>query len=136
MPARAAPPPAGQAGQPHPQIQGASEDITAAATALWTTALRQGPGALDRLTLDEPTVITVLLAQKKRWDDEGELVSVEFEEYWDATDKLRFSSGLLEEMKKELARGFLENKKADHVVVNNFHGIWLFDKAILEGVFA
>lgn len=125
----------------HPQLQGLSKyDIYATAEALRLTALRLGTPVhgwdmLDSLTLDEPTVITALLAQKQRWDDEGHLVSTEFEKYWDATDTHNFPSSLLEEMQRHLVHQFLEGKKGEHVAVSNPYGIWLFDKAILEGIF-
>lgn len=125
----------------HSQLQGLSKyDIIATAEALRLTAIQigthvRGWGMLDELTLDEPTVITSLLAQKNRWDDEGHLVSTEFEEYWDETDKHNFPSSLLEEMKKALTRSFLEGRKAECVTVENPYGIWLFDKVVLEGIF-
>lgn len=125
----------------YPQLQALSKyDINATAEALRLTAIRLGThvrgwGMLDDLTLDEPTVITALLALKRRWDDEGHLVSVDFEEYWDATDTHNFPSSLLEEMKRHLVRQFLESKKTEHVAVSNPYGIWLFDKAVLEGIF-
>ncbi|WGV35953.1 hypothetical protein SEA_FRANKENWEENIE_280 [Streptomyces phage Frankenweenie] len=125
----------------YPQLQALSKyDILATAEALRLTAIQLGTHVrgwvmLRDLPLDEPTVTTALLAQKQRWDDEGHLVSTEFEEYWDATDTHNFPSSLLEEMKRHLVRQFLEGKKAEHVVVDNPYGIWLFDKAVLEGVF-
>lgn len=68
-----------------------------------------------------------MLSQVKRYDDRDELVSVEFEEYWDATDAQNFTSGLLEEMKRELSDNFMaERREAGCVVVNNEHGIWIF----------
>lgn len=125
----------------YPQLQALSKyDISATAEALRLTAIQigthvKGWGMLDELTLDEPTVITALLAQKQRWDDEGHLVSTEFEEYWDTTDKHGFPNRLLEDMKRHLVRQFLEGKKAECVAVDNPYGIWLFDRAILEGIF-
>lgn len=125
----------------YPQLQGLSKyDIGATAEALRLTAIQLGTHVrgwdmLDDLKLDEPTVITALLAQKQRWDDEGHLVSTEFEEYWDATDTYNFPSSLLEEMKRHLVRRFLEGKKAEHVVVDSPYGIWLFDRTVLEGIF-
>jgi hypothetical protein len=125
----------------YPQLQALSKyDILATAEALRLTAIQLGSHVhgwdmLRELPLDEPTVITALLAQKQRWDDEGHLVSTEFEEYWDATDTHNFPSSLLEEMKRHMVRQFLEGKKAEHVAVDNPYGIWLFDKAILEGIF-
>lgn len=119
----------------YPQLQGLSkEDIYATAEALRIQGLRLGIH-VSELEPDEPFVITALLAQKQRWDDEGELVSAEFEEYWDATDEHHFPTSLLEEMKRELSRNFLDGKKEEgFVVVNNQDGIWLFDKDILTGV--
>jgi hypothetical protein len=114
----------------HPQLQGVSQyDIRAAAEAVWTYATREGIriGSLER-----GEVVRAMLAQVKRWDDEGELVSVEFEEYWDATDAQNLPSSLLDEMKKALARNFLEGKKGEHIVVDNRDGIWLFDKSSLR----
>lgn len=114
----------------YPQLQSVSQyDIRAAAEAVWTYATREGIriGSLER-----GEVVQAMLAQVQRWDDEGELVSVEFEEYWDATDAQGFSSGLMEDIKKALARNFLEGKKGEHIVVDNRDGIWLFSKAGLR----
>jgi hypothetical protein len=113
----------------YPLLRSASQyDIRAAAEALWALALRNN---LDVTELNERMVITAMLAKVQRWDDEGELVSVEFEEYWDATDEQGFSSGLMEEIKKALVRNFLEKQKTEHIVVNNANGIWLFRKDYL-----
>lgn len=112
-----------------PALQSTSSfDITAAAEALWKDASRRGVD-LEELTgtLDSAAVERALEAQVRRYDDEDELVSVEFEEYWDATDEKRFSSMLLEQMKEELTRTFLSDKKEEGmIVVNNHEGIWLF----------
>lgn len=112
-----------------PALQSTSSfDITAAAEALWRDASRRGVD-LEELAsaLDSAAVERALEAQVRRYDDEDELVSVEFEEYWDATDEKRFSSMLLEQMKEELARTFLSDKKGEGmIVVNNHEGIWLF----------
>lgn len=117
----------------HPQLRGVGEsDIRAAAEALWTYARqeRMEPFGL----MNESSVVTVLLSQVKRWDDEGELVSTEFEEYWDATDELGFSAVLLKDMKRELAAKHLASQRDDHVVVDNREGIWLFSKDALWNV--
>lgn len=112
----------------HPKLQSASQyDVRAAAEALWTYAMRNNVN-LDQVTLDEEIVVTAMLAQERRWDDEGELVSTEFEQYWDLTDRMNFSSGLLEEMKKELVYKYLDIERTDHVIVSNRDGIWLFRK--------
>lgn len=114
-----------------PKLQGVSEfDIRAAGRALWhhwNATLNNGA---DLIEIDEPAVIEALSAQVRRYDDEGELVSVEFEEYWDATDAHNLPSGLLEEMKRELARGFLaKQREAGRIVVSDQDGIWIFDFA-------
>lgn len=114
----------------YPQLQGVSQyDIRAAAEALWIYATREG---IRIGSLEQGEIIRAMLSQVKRWDDEGELVSVEFEEYWDATDAQNLPSSLLEEMKKALTRNFLEGKKGEHIVVDNRHGIWIFDKGGLR----
>ena len=113
----------------HPQLRGASEwDIKAAGEALWTYAMRED---IDISKPGESMVITAMLAQTKRWDDEGELVSVEFEEYWDATDKLGLSGLLTKDLKRELTAKYLATRRDDFVVVNNRYGIWLFGKDTL-----
>lgn len=110
------------------------EDIRAAAEALWSLAQEKDVD-LGGAEMDEGFVVTALLAQVKRWMDEGELVSTEFEEYWDATDGQKLSSGLMERIKRELTQNFLsEKKRTGFVVVNNSYGIWLFREAPLRGV--
>lgn len=111
-----------------PNLRSTSQyDIRAGAEALWTLAMRENAD-LDGLELDEKVVVSVLSAQAERWDDEGELVSVRYEEYWDATDEMGFSGLLMKDIKRELARKYLEGKKAEHIVVDNRDGIWLFLK--------
>ena len=113
----------------HAKLQGASQyDIRAAASALWTLAAREG---IDLSELNEGIVITAMLAQEQRWDNEDELVSTEFEEYWDATDAQGFSPGLRQDMQEELVRRFLDGKRKDHIVINDWDGIWTFRKADL-----
>ena len=113
----------------HSHLRDASEkSIQAAAQALWTYATGQ---AIRLPELDEYLVTTTMLAQAKHWDDEGELVSVEFEEYWDATDALNLSAILMKDLKRELAAKHLADQGDSCVVVNNRDGIWLFDKDIL-----
>ncbi len=121
----------------HPELRGISEeDIRAAAEALWIYAVQERADLSGPVS--EQAVIAALLARTKRWDDEGELVSTEFEEYWDATDALGFSAILLKDMKRELAAKHLTAQRDDHVVVNNRDGIWLFGKdslwEILRGI--
>jgi hypothetical protein len=114
----------------HPFLRDFSEyDIRATAEALERFARREG---VDLAGLDERMVITAMLARVQRWDDEGELVSTEFEEYWDATDEQGFSSSLMEEIKKALASNFLEKQKAEHIVVSNQDGIWIFSQQNLK----
>lgn len=118
----------------YPQLQVESQyDIRAAAEALWATGQRENID-VGSVELDEGNVITVLLTQEQRWDDEGELVSREFEEYWDATDTHGFSASLTQRIQEELTRGFLTKCRTDHVVVNNSHGIWLFRKDVLTSL--
>lgn len=110
------------------------EDIRAAAEALWSLALEKDVDLVGA-RLDEGFVVTALLAQAKRWMDEGELVSTEFEEYWDATDGQKLSSGLMEWIKRELTQNFLaEKKRTGFLVVNNRYGIWLFREGPLQGL--
>lgn len=117
-----------------PSLRSTSQyDIRAAAEALWTFAMRGGAD-LSRIELSEAVILTALHAQAERWDDEGELVSVRYEEYWDTTDEMGFSGLLMKDIKRELARKYLEEKKADHVVVDNRDGIWLFRKDGLRGI--
>jgi hypothetical protein len=106
------------------------EDIRAAAEALWDYAMRANID-LSRTELTEQIVIRAMLAQEKRWGDENELVSTEFEEYWDATDTHHFSPGLVRRIQEELARGFLAGKREKSIVVDNRYGIWLFSKATI-----
>lgn len=113
----------------YPALQAASQyDIRAAGEALWTHAMREN---VDLSALDEQMVIAAMLAQAERWDDEGELVSVRYEEYWDMTDALNLPGVLMKDIKRELARKYLEEKKTGHIVVNNEYGIWLFRKEAL-----
>jgi glutathione synthase/RimK-type ligase-like ATP-grasp enzyme len=103
-------------------------DVQAAAEALWAHYLRKG-FYLDEMTraLDEHTVVRAMLAATKHYTDDGHLVSAEFQEYWDQTDALDLSHGLLQQMQDELAGKFLRRAEAEGcTVVNNAHGIWLF----------
>jgi hypothetical protein len=104
-------------------------DIQAAAEALWIHYDNLGhhlPRAAGNLR-PGAGVINVLLSQVKRYDDKGELVSVEFEEHWDAIDAMGFSDSLKNQMKEELAHVFLAaRKKEGCIVVNNQDGIWIF----------
>lgn len=113
----------------HQRLREASQwDIQAAGEALWTYAMREDA---DVSELSEGMIVTAMLAQSRRWDDEGELVSVEFEEYWDATDAMNLSGLLMKDMKRELAAKYLATRRDDFVVVNNRYGIWLFGKDTL-----
>lgn len=107
-----------------------THDIRAAATALREhTADRWGETGLSSLhqNLDEELVTEALLAQRRHYDDESELVAAEFQEFWDACDVQRLSHGTLERIKTELARSFLASRKAEKfTVVDNEQGIWLF----------
>lgn len=107
------------------KLQTASQqDIKAAAQFVWQIGNHLDP---RKLPLDEESVIQAMLAQVKRYGDESELVSTEYQEYWDATDEMRFSSFLLDQMAKELTGRFLAAKRAEgYVVVNNDDGIRLF----------
>lgn len=117
----------------HPQLRSTSEeDIRATAVALWTYATQERADLSGPVS--EQAVVAALLARTKRWDDEGELVSTEFEEYWDTTDTLGFSAILLKDMKRELATRHLAAQRDDHIVVNNRDGIWLFSKDALGNV--
>lgn len=100
-------------------------DIRAAAEALWSRKWRSEKDYSEQVT--EADVIEALLAKVEYYDDENHLVSVVHQDYWDATDKLRLSSGLLQQMQKELSRKYLYEKRIEgFTVVDNDHGIWLF----------
>lgn len=112
-----------------PSLQGVSRfDIQAAAAALWRESIRRGWGRETVFaSLDSTIVLHALGAQVKRYDDENELVSTEFEEYWDTTDTFDFPTGLRQEMQEIIARRFLKGKEEEGMVtVNNRNGIWLF----------
>ena len=103
-------------------------DIEAAAEALWQHWIQKGwdrGGLLHALT--EGVVFSTLLAQVKRYDDENELVSVEFEKFWDACDEQKLSAHTLSCVQDDLARSFLTRKRSDgYTVVTGQDGIWLF----------
>lgn len=106
-----------------------SEDIRAAALALWEHLRRTGqdPRTYAEQGLDEETVTSVLLGRECRYADEMELVSKEFREYWDATDEMRFTFSTLDVMRKELTHRFLAAKRKEgFTVVDTDDGIWLF----------
>lgn len=111
----------------HTKLQAVSrKDIEAAAEALWiyVNSKGQDPWKLD---LTEADVITAMLAQTGHYGDESELVSTEYPEYWDATDEMRFSSFLVNQMAEELSARFLAAKRAKgYTTVSNADGIWLF----------
>lgn len=103
-------------------------DIRAAAEAMWAEATKRGwdRDEMYRI-LDSATVERVLSKRVARYTDSNELVSVEFEEYWDATDLMGFSAGLREGMEEELVRRFANRKRASGLtVIENQHGIWIF----------
>jgi hypothetical protein len=106
-----------------------NSDILAAAEALWNHLQRNRINLRELGGLDEEIVITAMLAQAGRWEDEDELVSTEFQDYWDQTDTFNFSYTLREQIKNELTISFLASKHDAYIVVNNRQGIWLFDKA-------
>lgn len=103
-------------------------DIRAAAEALWQRTRR----AQDRPEevakhLTGVDVINVLTAQVERYDDDNEMVSVNYEGYWDWTDKLGLSSGLRQRMQEELAQKYLAEKRAEgFTTVSNQWGVWLY----------
>lgn len=109
-----------------PRLRDAEQsDIRAAGLALWSHRTESGSG-LESIT--EADVIGAMEAQHVRYGDEGELVSLGFQEYWDTTDEMGFPDHLLRAMKKELARKFLEDRKQEgFIVIDNREGIWLFD---------
>lgn len=103
-------------------------DIRAAADALWLKSSRNGSVEDTFAFLDESTVVSALRCLARRYDDANDLVSSQFREYWDATDKHIKSPGLLARMEAELCSGFLASKKEEGItVVDNAYGIWLFD---------
>lgn len=102
-------------------------DIRAAADALWTRTVRSGAD-LDLGLITESSVIEALLSLKKRYDDENELVSVEFEEFWDACDQQKLSPSTKASVSADLVRDFLSRKRKEgFTVVDNAYGIWLFE---------
>ncbi len=106
-------------------------DIRAAAEALWGYAMFNNLN-LDRVGVTEEAIVSALRARTDFWNDEGELVSLMFEEFWDAVDDQKgLSPGLREQIKMQLASHFLAEKRATSIVVNNRDGIWLFDKAAI-----
>lgn len=112
-----------------PKLQDVSQyDIRAAAKALWRRAIKVGlnPESVKE-TLNEADVIWALEAKVKSYQDDNELVSVEFEKYWDATDGMKFSASLLLDMEYELSNRFqAQMRKEGFVVIDDIHGIWLF----------
>lgn len=113
-----------------PRLQGTTQyDIRAAAEAMWAAGTKRGWDREEMgRVLDVATVERVLLAKVSHFSDGNHLVSVEFEEYWDATDKQGFSFGLRETIQEGLVRNY-ENRKRQELltVVNNQNGIWVFD---------
>lgn len=112
-----------------PSLQGVSPfDIKAAAVALWHESAKWGWGRATLFASLNPSVVLHSLeAQVKRYDDDNELVSTEFEEYWDTTDTFNFSTGLRGEIQEGIVRHFLKRKEEEGLaVVSNQDGIWLF----------
>jgi len=106
-----------------------ARDIRAAAESLWIHYDNLGHHLSNAAGNLRPGVgiANVLLSQVKRYDDEGELVSVEYEEYWDVTDAIGLSNSLKNQMKGELSNSFLAAKEKEGcIVINNQEGIWLF----------
>lgn len=104
-------------------------DIRAAALAMWAEMTKRGWDREEAgKILDSNSVERVLLNKIARWDDDSHLVSTEFQEYWDATDEMKFSSGLLEDIRLELMNKYIVRKRNDGLtVIENQHGIWLFN---------
>lgn len=115
----------------YPQLQGVDQyDIRAAAEALWwritcSPAYPEAKEYSEQIT--DMDVIETLLAKVERYDDDNHLVSVNYEGYWDMTDGLGLSSGLREQMQRELTHKYLREKRIDgFTTVSNQWGIWLF----------
>lgn len=103
-------------------------DIRAAAEALWLHLARHGIGP-NATELNEQIIVTAMRARAKRYDDGGDLVAQEFENFWDACDEQPLSSATEDMIREDLVASFLSGqRKAGMIVVNNLHGIWLFNK--------
>lgn len=103
-------------------------DIRAAAEVLWQRVTRSGgdPKEFSQRIMGMDVVET-LLARVEHYQDDNHLVSVNYEGYWDWTDKLGLSSGLREQMQRELSRKYLTEKRSEGFdTVDNRYGIWLF----------
>lgn len=113
----------------HANLQDVTQyDIRAAAEVLFHRIARAG-GDPDEFgtRIMGMDVIETLLAKVEHYQDDDHLVSVNYEGYWDMTDGLGFSSGLLEQMRRELSRKYLTEKRVEGFdTVSNRYGIWLF----------
>lgn len=109
-----------------------SEDIKAAGEALVQHLTAKGADLTkvgEELTGEK--VVEALFAKAEHYMDDNELVSVNHQDYWDATDGLGFSSGLRQQMQEELSAKYLTEKKSQGAtVVNGPNGIWVF---VFEG---
>lgn len=106
-----------------------SHDIRAAAEALWRHLFRKkrADRAEARASVSEQDVIEALLARIERYDDDNELVSTVYEDYWDQTDKMGFSFEVRQRMQEELTRKYLAEKQDNGCIpVSNPYGIWIF----------
>ncbi|MFE0472688.1 hypothetical protein ACFW2V_13835 [Streptomyces sp. NPDC058947] len=105
-----------------------SEDIRAAAEVLWQRITHSGgdPEEFSK-RITGMDVVETLKAKVEHYQDDNHLVSVNYEGYWDWTDKLGLSFGLLEQMQRELSRKYLTEKRSEGFdTVDNRYGIWLF----------
>lgn len=109
--------------------------IRAAAEAVWAVAWKAGWNKDDIQQLDITTSLVeqALTGLVKHYGETNELVSVEFQEYWDATDTMTFSADLRERMETELSWKYMEGKRSEGLtVISNRDGIWIFN---LKGLF-
>lgn len=101
-------------------------DIEAAGAALWDWRSRRGDD-LRNLEVTPHQALEALLAKRNAYQDERELVAVEFEEFWDQASSLDLSTDLLRGIESELTQKFLASRTKDgYTVVNDVDGIWLF----------
>lgn len=111
------------------QLQDISQfDIDAAARALWQHTAEEKKDAEETARdLIEADVLRVLLAQVEHYMDSNDLVSVNYEGYWDMTDSLIGSPGLRKQIEEYLSAQYLLNRRTDgQTVVDGEHGIWFF----------
>lgn len=102
-------------------------DIRAAAEALWQQRTRSNGLKEYSEQVTEADVIEALLAQVEKYGDDNELVSVNYEHYWDLTDTLIDSSDLKKQIERHLAHKFMNDKRMQGcTVVENQWGTWFF----------